>query len=460
MRPSPFLAVAPLVLLHLAACPSDNAGGNATDSTGSSGAVDTSGAATTVTPADSSSSSSSSSTATASTSSTDPTDPEPTYTVSSDAETSTAETSEGPGTTAGDSSTTEGPASCPEEFLPSQDPTSLDGDNVRAGDDSFGSCGGNGGDDVVVEFVAPVDGTYRIDTFGSSYDTVLYVLDACDGNELACNDDAGTDESMITIDLVEGQVIALVIDGADSQALGLWVLHAQIYECAPVDIGSSVPHTELGTTLDAGDDSFGLCGGAGSPDVELVWTAPASSNYSFSTVGSSFDTILEVRNGVACDGPEISCNDAIAPTDFGPSAVVVALDEGQQVLITVDGFSAFDTGDFTLSIDDVGAFAGDCCSPHAGGGCGVENTWQCVCSGLPQCCTDEWTQICVGIDNAACGGACELTPAGNCCDAGVEAGCDAPIVEGCVCSILPGCCDVLWDDTCAMVAAQFCAAEC
>ena len=42
---------------------------------------------------------------------------------------------------------------------------------------------------------APVSGTYVFDTFGSSFDTALYVLDGCPGAELACNDDTRGESS-------------------------------------------------------------------------------------------------------------------------------------------------------------------------------------------------------------------------------------------------------------------------
>src|SRR5207302_907476 len=44
--------------------------------------------------------------------------------------------------------------------------------------------------DVAFQWTAPGTGTFQIDTHGSDFDTILWVLDGtCTGRELACNDD-------------------------------------------------------------------------------------------------------------------------------------------------------------------------------------------------------------------------------------------------------------------------------
>jgi hypothetical protein len=46
------------------------------------------------------------------------------------------------------------------------------------------------GADIVVRWVAPSSGTWRVDTAGSEIDTILSVRpDDCDADEIACNDD-------------------------------------------------------------------------------------------------------------------------------------------------------------------------------------------------------------------------------------------------------------------------------
>ena len=59
------------------------------------------------------------------------------------------------------------------------------------------------------EWTAPNDGTYYIDTVGSDFDTVLYILDGCEGEELACNDDDGSLLAGQMIELIQNQSIII-----------------------------------------------------------------------------------------------------------------------------------------------------------------------------------------------------------------------------------------------------------
>lgn len=77
-------------------------------------------------------------------------------------------------------------------------------------------CGANssGSGELIFQWTAPEDGRYLFSTSGSNYDTILYILDDCEGQELACNDDAAADRSStIDIELRRAQVIFLVVDG-------------------------------------------------------------------------------------------------------------------------------------------------------------------------------------------------------------------------------------------------------
>ncbi len=58
-------------------------------------------------------------------------------------------------------------------------------------------------------WTAPSDGDWTFDTTGSDFDTVLYVLDACGGTELGCNDDDGGLQSAVTVTLAQGDEIVV-----------------------------------------------------------------------------------------------------------------------------------------------------------------------------------------------------------------------------------------------------------
>ncbi len=104
---------------------------------------------------------------------------------------------------------------CADEFLAEIGAPALIGNTEMEDDDLDGSCGGAGGNDLVVEFTAPEAGTYAFDTYGSDFDTEIALFTDCDGaTELACNDDfGGTLQSQVILDMRAGQVVLVMIDG-------------------------------------------------------------------------------------------------------------------------------------------------------------------------------------------------------------------------------------------------------
>ena len=59
------------------------------------------------------------------------------------------------------------------------------------------------------EWSAPSDGLYTITTYDSNFDTVLYVLDSCNGAELSCNDDYTDLHAGTQVSLLEGDTIII-----------------------------------------------------------------------------------------------------------------------------------------------------------------------------------------------------------------------------------------------------------
>ena len=116
--------------------------------------------------------------------------------------------------------------------------------------------------------------------------------------------------------------------------------------CAPIDLGSTVPQTVTGTTIGKGDQFDSYCGYGNAPDVHYSFTAPATAAYTFDTIGSSFDTVLEVRNG-GCDGPRLTCNNDGGGA--GTSKLTVSLAQDQVVTIIVDGRYG-SQGSYTLNV--------------------------------------------------------------------------------------------------------------
>ncbi|MFK7990359.1 MAG: hypothetical protein AB8I08_30335 [Sandaracinaceae bacterium] len=71
-----------------------------------------------------------------------------------------------------------------------------------------------GGRDQTFSWTAPSTGMFQIDTNGSSYDTVVYVLDGtCSGSELVCDDDGGDGlDSLLTLEATAGATYIIVLD--------------------------------------------------------------------------------------------------------------------------------------------------------------------------------------------------------------------------------------------------------
>jgi hypothetical protein len=101
------------------------------------------------------------------------------------------------------------------QALPAGVPVSTMGTTNGAGDDFMGSCAFNPSPEREFWWTAPATGSYRIDTIGSNFDTLLHVRSGgCEGNELACDDDLGGNlTSLVDVDLLAGQTISIFVDG-------------------------------------------------------------------------------------------------------------------------------------------------------------------------------------------------------------------------------------------------------
>ncbi|MGF1464572.1 MAG: MopE-related protein [Sandaracinaceae bacterium] len=115
---------------------------------------------------------------------------------------------------------------CPEQDLGSALGVVSRGTTVGQGDDTTPGCrAGSTAEDISFSWRAPFGGEYLIDTNGSMYDTVLYVLDECAGPELVCDDDGGTGtDSEVRIRLRAGQEVVIVVDGFGASS-GRYVLN-------------------------------------------------------------------------------------------------------------------------------------------------------------------------------------------------------------------------------------------
>jgi len=130
-------------------------------------------------------------------------------------------------------------AICPETNLGNVLPAAASG-STTGGVDAFHSsmnCNlkGVGAPERSFLYTAPIADTYRIDTAGSAFDTVLYVHAAqCGGTELSCNDDhMGTLQSELLVTLTAGQQVVVFVDGFGSGISGTFELHINSASALP-----------------------------------------------------------------------------------------------------------------------------------------------------------------------------------------------------------------------------------
>lgn len=96
---------------------------------------------------------------------------------------------------------------CPDEALGAGAGSNTDSFNHR--DVAYaGSCVPAVGV-VWYSWTAPEAGTWTFSTSGSAFDTVIYVLDGCDGAELACNDDSDGYSAVTSATLGQGDAVVV-----------------------------------------------------------------------------------------------------------------------------------------------------------------------------------------------------------------------------------------------------------
>jgi hypothetical protein len=352
-------------------------------------------------------------------------------------------------------------APCPDRDLGSAiGPGVATGSTVGQGNDLTASCAGMArSPDVAFRWRAPRTGRFRFDTDGSDYDTALHVkANACGGPELGCDDDSGAGGgwSIVTLSLTAGQVVVVVVDGWATASQGNYVLNiseilpetgrctdgidndrdglidcadsdcrtdpACVAPCPDRDLASAVGNSvAVGTTVGAGNDLRGTCGGAGAPELAFSWTAPRTARYIFSTAGSSYDTVLYLRNG-GCGGAEIRCNDNAGAGIT--SRITRDLTAGTRVIVVVDG-AGVSAGSFVLNITarEAPTFCLDMIDNDADGATDCADS---ECAGRPECCVPA-PEICTNMTDDDCDG---LTDCGdpNC---NTSPACCTPTPENC-----------------------------
>ncbi len=259
---------------------------------------------------------------------------------------------------------------CP-ELTAGPPPALLTGSTLGLSDDLSDPTCGVGASDVSVRFTAPQTGTYRADSSGSSFDSVLRQMTDCPplGQPVACAPDT------LTFTLQQGQQTLLVLDGATAADAGDFGLTIEavpelvcddlgdndadgLTDCADPDCAAETscvpvcpddtllvsPSTLSDSTLGAPDSHTPTCAVSSASDLTVEFTAPADGDYTFDTLGSAFDTVLYALDG--CGGAELACNNDTAGI---LSEITLTMVTDQVVVLVVDG-NGPDSGDVMLNV--------------------------------------------------------------------------------------------------------------
>jgi hypothetical protein len=206
-------------------------------------------------------------------------------------------------------------------------------------------------------YTATRTGEVTISLCGSEYDTKLavYTGTSCypsSGRLIACNDDSCGWQSEVTVSVIAGNSYLIEIGGYGShtgQGVLNFIWEEQQYlndNCQNAQQIGNVTNLPFDTT-EATFDGPGLC--THGPNIWYVYTAPCSGQATVSTCGSSFDTVLAVYSGSACNPNSsrlIGCNDDACGHQ---SELTFNVESGSQYLIEVGGYDNL-TGQGILNI--------------------------------------------------------------------------------------------------------------
>jgi hypothetical protein len=261
-------------------------------------------------------------------------------------------TAESTGTTAGP---TTGDVTTGELGSSSGGSSSSDGSGgeTGTGEQGYGDCFNNPALDVCLA------GETCIDDAGMPPGVAVCALQGCGGAGECPSPPPGGNASPGCMDVTGDMVDECVLDctGGANCPTGMtcfagfvcvWApgLGPGDFACADGNIGAGLGNpVATGSTVGQGNDFDAGCIGQDAADVALVWTALVGGTYTFDTLGSSYDTVLSVRED--CVGPELACND---DTFMLTSQVVLDLVAGQSVLVVIDGYGN-SAGNYELNIN-------------------------------------------------------------------------------------------------------------
>jgi hypothetical protein len=221
-------------------------------------------------------------------------------------------------------------------------------------------AGNAGGHSVWYQWQAVDTKPVTIDTIGSSFNTLLAVYTGSSLSSLslvASNDDIapGNQQSRVTFNATANTVYDIAVDGYNGASGNLILTLDQTIQndnfanCQFVGGVNGVAYgANTGATKEVGEPNH--AGNQGGASIWYCWTAPITGTATFTTVGSSFNTLLAVYTGNSVTTlTPIASDDDINPATSNLASSVTFNAVGLTMYhIAIDGYNGA-TGDTILN---------------------------------------------------------------------------------------------------------------
>ncbi len=291
-----------------------------------------------------------------------------------------------------------------------------------ANDSNAGGCGASSSNpDVWYSYTNSTCNPRRltVSTCGSNasfgIDTVLSILSACGGTEIACNDDdfvvcsgGGTLDSATSAVVNPGETVKIRVSKFGGRIIAPFTLNVSSSiandNCAEALLvpAGTYAWCNNGTTT----DGPGACGAMGS-DLWFRYTATAAGVVTVTTCGSSFDTVSAVYPDGCPAGAPIACNDDDFNIHCGSgyirdSWLQFGASAGVTYLIRVGGFASLQgNGSLTIDLIPSGCY-GSCVSDFDdGSGIGTPDGGTTIDDLLYYLAIFEAGDLCADVDDGS-----------------------------------------------------------
>lgn len=233
-------------------------------------------------------------------------------------------------------------------------------DTFEASDDQAGSCGGQGGADVVYRLAVQARSEVKVKVKDAEFDGAVYLRRNCaqGGSEVACTNipiSVPRTQEVTLEATVDPGSYSLIFDGARPDSFGAAQVEVEVRDLAAVQrMCRQAPllrpgRTVNGSTAGASDDFQASCAeGARSPDRVYRIRLRRRSRVKVEMT-SDYDGALHLRGDCVNAGTELACNDDVGD-DNRRSELEATLDRGTYFLF-VDGFREGSEGSFSLELD-------------------------------------------------------------------------------------------------------------